>query len=99
MITGPLPEGVFPTMGQKITTALITGTLAISVANPTDLVKVKMQAQGVGKLDGIPPKYSGSIDCYRQLVAEGGVANLWTGWGPNVMRNSVINAAELASYD
>ena len=24
---------------------------------------------------------------------------LWVGWGPNVMRNSVINAAELASYD
>lgn len=24
---------------------------------------------------------------------------LWTGWGPNVVRNSVINAAELASYD
>jgi len=50
-------------------------------------------------LDGIPPKYAGSIDCYRQLFAEGGIRNLWTGWGPNVMRNSVINAAELASYD
>ena len=23
---------------------------------------------------------------------------LWTGWIPNVMRNSIINAAELASY-
>ena len=65
MITGPLPEGVYPSMMQKVSTALITGTIAISVANPTDLVKVKMQAQGVGKLDGIPPKYNGSIDCYR----------------------------------
>ena len=44
MITGPLPEGQFPTMLQKVQTALITGTIAISVANPTDLVKVKMQA-------------------------------------------------------
>ena len=33
------------------------------------------------------------------MYVEGGIANLWTGWGPNVMRNSVINAAELASYD
>lgn len=24
---------------------------------------------------------------------------MWKGWGPNVVRNSVINAAELASYD
>jgi len=28
-----------------------------------------------------------------------GLAGLWTGWGPNVMRNSIINAAEIASYD
>ena len=58
-----------------------------------------MQAQGAGKLSGIPPKYSGSMDCYGQLIKEGGVKNLWTGWGPNCIRNSVINAAELASYD
>ena len=50
-------------------------------------------------MQGIPIKYSGSIDCYRQIFQEGGVKGLWVGWGPNVMRNSIINAAELASYD
>jgi solute carrier family 25 (mitochondrial uncoupling protein), member 8/9 len=64
MITGPLEEGQFPSLMQKIATAMISGTLAITVANPTDLVKVKMQAQGAGKLQGIPPKYSGCMDCY-----------------------------------
>jgi hypothetical protein len=28
-----------------------------------------------------------------------GVRALWTGIGPNVARNAIINAAELASYD
>ena len=28
-----------------------------------------------------------------------GPKGLWVGWGPNVMRNSIINAAELAAYD
>jgi solute carrier family 25 uncoupling protein 8/9 len=28
-----------------------------------------------------------------------GVTKLWTGLGPNVARNAIINAAELASYD
>lgn len=28
-----------------------------------------------------------------------GVAALWTGLGPNIARNAIINAAELASYD
>ena len=27
------------------------------------------------------------------------MANLWRGVGPNVARNAIINAAELASYD
>ncbi len=30
---------------------------------------------------------------------EEGVAGLWKGVGPNIMRNALINAAELASYD
>ena len=28
-----------------------------------------------------------------------GIAGLWTGLSPNIMRNAIINAAELASYD
>jgi solute carrier family 25 uncoupling protein 8/9 len=55
MITGPLKEGEYPSLLQKIATAMISGTLAISVANPTDLVKIKMQAQGIGIINGIPP--------------------------------------------
>ena len=43
--------------------------------------------------------YSGVIDCYRKSVKADGIRGLWVGLGPNVMRNSVINAAELASYD
>ncbi len=30
---------------------------------------------------------------------EEGVAGLWTGVGPNIARNAIINAVELASYD
>lgn len=28
-----------------------------------------------------------------------GVSSLWRGLGPNVARNAIVNAAELASYD
>lgn len=99
MITGPLKEGQNPSLPQKILAAAVTGTIAITVANPTDCVKVKMQAQGVAVLEGKPKLYNGTIDCYRKVIAEGGVLNLWTGYAPNVLRNSIINAAELASYD
>ena len=39
------------------------------------------------------------VDCYKKTVAADGIAGLWIGIIPNIMRNSVINAAEIASYD
>lgn len=97
MITGPLAPGQNPTLLQKILAGLCSGALGISVANPTDVVKIRMQAQG-----RLPPEqrpYSGSLDCYRKIVGEKGVTGLWVGVVPNMARNSIINAAELASYD
>ncbi|XP_015950341.1 mitochondrial uncoupling protein 1 isoform X1 [Arachis duranensis] len=83
---------------KKILAALTTGAVAIAVANPTDLVKVRLQAEG--KLPpGVPRRYSGSLNAYSTIVKQEGIAALWTGLGPNIARNAIINAAELASYD
>lgn len=83
---------------KKILAALTTGALGIVIANPTDLVKVRLQAEG--KLPaGVPRRYSGALDAYSKIVRQEGVTKLWTGLGPNVARNAIINAAELASYD
>ncbi|KAK4492080.1 hypothetical protein RD792_002877 [Penstemon davidsonii] len=83
---------------SKILAALISGAIAISVANPTDLVKVRLQAEG--KLPaGVPRRYTGALNAYYTIVKEEGVLSLWTGLGPNIARNAIINAAELASYD
>ncbi|KAK4777096.1 hypothetical protein SAY86_005784 [Trapa natans] len=83
---------------KKILAALTTGALGITVANPTDLVKVRLQAEG--KLQpGVPRRYTGAMNAYSTIVRKEGLAALWTGLGPNVARNAIINAAELASYD
>ncbi|KVF27605.1 hypothetical protein Ccrd_003250 [Cynara cardunculus var. scolymus] len=72
--------------------------IAISLANPTDLVKVRLQAEG--KLPhGAPRRYSGALNAYYTILKEEGLVALWTGLGPNIARNAIINAAELASYD
>ncbi|WJX53714.1 Matrilysin, variant 2 [Trifolium repens] len=85
-------------LSKKILAAFTTGAVAIAVANPTDLVKVRLQAEG--KLPpGVPKRYSGSLNAYSSIVRQEGVRSLWTGLGPNIARNSIINAAELASYD
>ncbi|GKV05960.1 hypothetical protein SLEP1_g17906 [Rubroshorea leprosula] len=85
-------------LSKKILAGLTTGALAITVANPTDLVKVRLQAEG--KLPaGVPRRYSGALNAYSTIMRQEGIAALWTGLGPNIARNAIINAAELASYD
>jgi len=82
----------------KVLAGLTTGALAMCVAQPADVMKIRLQAQG-HLPPGEKPLYSGMIDCARKSVAKDGVIGLWRGLAPNVCRNSVINAAELATYD
>ncbi|XP_027931962.1 mitochondrial uncoupling protein 2-like [Vigna unguiculata] len=83
---------------HMILAALLTGALAITIANPTDLVKVRLQSEG-HLPSGVPRRYSGAIDAYLTILRQEGIGALWTGLGPNIARNAIINAAELASYD
>lgn len=97
MITGKLEPGQNPTIIQKALAGLATGAFGITVANPTDVVKIRMQAQGRLPIDERP--YKNSLDCYSQIYRKNGLGGFWVGWGPNVARNSVINAAKLVTYD
>jgi solute carrier family 25 uncoupling protein 8/9 len=45
-ISGELQPGQNPTLFQKVIAGMITGTIGITIANPTDVVKIRMQAQG-----------------------------------------------------
>jgi len=87
-----------PPLYKKILAGLTTGTIGISIANPTDLVKIRLQAEG--KLPpGVPRRYTGTINAFSTILREEGVLGFWKGIGPNIIRNSIINAAELATYD
>ncbi|KAI3914867.1 hypothetical protein MKX01_018036, partial [Papaver californicum] len=56
-------------LSKKILAALTTGALAIAVANPTDLVKVRLQSEG--KLPhGVPRRYSGALNAYSTIVKQ-----------------------------
>jgi len=98
LICGNLRPGQTPTLIQRIIAGLITGAVGISIACPTDVVKIRLQAEG-----RLPPgaqrRYNGTIDAYTKIIKNEGVVGLWTGIVPNILRNSIMNAAELASYD
>lgn len=71
--------------------------LAIAVGNPTEVVKVRLQGQG--RLPVEQRVYSGAFDCYRKILRNEGLRGLWVGVLPNICRNSVISATEIATYD
>jgi len=87
---------------KKIVAGAGSGAIASALANPTDLVKVRMQTDGMTKgPDGnfLPKKYKGMLDCFFTTIREEGVLSLWKGVGPTVGRATALAAAELATYD
>lgn len=64
--------------GYSLHTSLqfvLSGAVAITVANPTDLVKVRLQAEG--KLPpGVPRRYSGSLNAYSSIARQVYTLNL-----------------------
>lgn len=53
-----------------------TGAMAVAVAQPTDVVKVRFQAQ---ISSGANKRYHGTIDAYRTIAKQEGFRGLWRG--------------------
>lgn len=64
-------------LGLKIGAGLLSGAIAITVGNPADLVKVRMQ--GDKPAQGQLPRYSSAFAAYPDIVKNEGVTALWTG--------------------
>ena len=76
---------------------VLRSAIGITVASPTDVVKVRLQAEG--RLPpGVPRRYNGALDAYRKIVAQDGIKGLWTGYGPNLARNWSANDTRHATH-
>ncbi|XP_069349508.1 mitochondrial brown fat uncoupling protein 1 [Eulemur rufifrons] len=84
-------------LGSKISAGLTTGGVAVFIGQPTEVVKVRLQAQS--HLHGLKPRYTGTYNAYRIIATTEGLTGLWKGTTPNLMRNVIINCTELVTYD
>lgn len=83
-------------MFVRISAGVTTGTLAILSAQPTDVVKIRMQAERGGGTK----RYSGVFNAYATIAREEGLrGGLYRGTFPNIARNSIINVGEIVVYD
>ena len=62
-------------IGVRVAAGVTTGTIAITCAQPTDVVKVRMQAQRAGA----HVRYAGTTQAYRAIATTEGVRGLWKG--------------------
>lgn len=61
----------------RILAGCTTGAMAVTCAQPTDVVKVRFQAHIT--VVGGPKKYNGTVDAYRTIAREEGIRGLWKG--------------------
>lgn len=91
-----LSEGKDPTFGSKLLAGMTSGAVASAVANPTDLIKVRLQAK-----DGIEwrGKERGAMGALTHIVRSEGILGLWKGVQPSMLRSAVLTASQAATYD
>jgi solute carrier family 25 uncoupling protein 8/9 len=61
----------------RVFAGITTGGLAVLFAQPTDVVKVRMQAEA-RSTTGIK-RYSGTMNAYSTIARKEGIAGLWKG--------------------
>ncbi|NWU55776.1 UCP3 protein, partial [Dromas ardeola] len=92
------PKGAESTgLAARVLAGCTTGAVAVACAQPTDVVKVRFQANGA--MPDSARRYSGTVDAYRTIAREEGVRGLWRGTLPNIARNAIVNCGELVTYD
>eukprot|EP00062_Callorhinchus_milii_P006951 gi/632948030/ref/XP_007889369.1/ PREDICTED: mitochondrial uncoupling protein 2-like isoform X2 [Callorhinchus milii] len=84
-------------VGSRLLAGCTTGAMAVAFAQPTDVVKVRFQAQT--SKSGPSRRYNGTMEAYKTIAKEEGVRGLWKGTFPNIARNSIVNCTELVTYD
>lgn len=80
--------------GSLVVAGGIAGASFWGSVYPTDVVKSVLQLD-----DYKNPKYSGSIDAFRKILASEGVKGLYKGFGPAMARSVPANAACFLAYE
>ncbi|KAK8952435.1 Mitochondrial uncoupling protein 3 [Platanthera zijinensis] len=86
-------------VGGKALVGGVSGALAQVLSSPADLIKVRMQADGLLMSQGLPVRYTGIIHAFNKIIQSEGVPGLWRGVLPNAQRAFLVNMGELSCYD
>ncbi|XP_056296612.1 mitochondrial uncoupling protein 2-like isoform X2 [Pseudoliparis swirei] len=86
-------------IGARLLAGCSTGAMAVAFAQPTDVVKIRFQAQVRLPTSGTVKRYNSAFDAYKTIARDEGVRGLWKGCLTNITRNAIVNCSELVTYD
>ena len=82
---------------ERAGAGLTAGGLAAMVGNPADLALIRMQSDGLKPL-AERKNYKGVIDALGGIARNEGIAALWAGAAPTVVRAMALNFGQLAFF-
>lgn len=88
---GPAP------VWARMAAGAVSGAAGAVSANPFEVVRVRMQAQGSFSA-GHQHNYKGVVDAFRRIVAQEGARGLYKATGASVARSMVGTSVNLTSY-
>lgn len=83
-----------PTFVTRVLSGGIAGGFGISIMNPTEVLKTKMQTNQAALYES-----PSMLQIMRNVYRTDGVVGFWAGVWPNICRAFLVNAAEIGMYD
>lgn len=83
---------------ERICCGVIAGSLSALLANPADVVLVRMQSDG-SKPEHLRRNYKHAFHGIKTIIQTEGIRQLWRGCGPTVARATLITSVQLSAYD
>ncbi|CAK7225961.1 Putative mitochondrial 2-oxoglutarate/malate carrier protein [Sporothrix bragantina] len=83
--------------GDRATAGLAAGGIAAMIGNPADLALIRMQSDGLKPI-AERKNYRSVIDALGSIARSEGVAALWAGAAPTVVRAMALNFGQLAFF-
>ena len=88
-------RGEEPGVSVVLGCGMLSSTCGMLVTYPLGLIRTRLQASGMPGA----PKFDGALDCFRQTLRAGGVAGLFQGLVPNMLKVLPATSISYAIYD
>jgi solute carrier family 25 oxoglutarate transporter 11 len=90
-------NGTTLSFAQRSLAGVGAGAIAAVAGNPTEVILIRMQADGLKPLSQ-QARYTSAFDALRRIASTEGVLALWKGAGPTLIRAMSINFGQLTCF-